>query len=164
MQIVADFKSSQSSIIGFTDKGYTAFVVLLVAIGLWLRLRNLGALSLMVDEGVEALAIRSILDDGWPDMESGLVYLRFPLFLYVQAAFAALFELNEFWLRFPGILFGAATIPAVYVLGKEIANKPVAAAAATIIALSAWHIDISRYGRPYIALQFFFVLSLLFLY
>jgi|GEM_PF-4299435 len=164
MQIVADPKSSQSSIIGFTDKGYTAFVVLLVAIGLWLRLRNLGALSLMVDEGVEALAIRSILDDGWPDMESGLVYLRFPLFLYVQAAFAALFELNEFWLRFPGILFGAATIPAVYVLGKEIANKPVAAAAATIIALSAWHIDISRYGRPYIALQFFFVLSLLFLY
>ena len=142
---------------------YAVFVAMLVVVGLWLRIRNLGALSLIVDEGVQALAVEAILKNG-AEMETGLVYLRGPLYLYTQAVLAYLFELNEFWLRFPSVIFGTAVIIPVYILGKRLFNRPVGALSATIIALSAWEVEMSRYARVYIAFQFFFLVSLIFFY
>ena len=151
----------------FRDKSEYRYVVLLgalVVVGLWLRVRNLGHLSLIVDEGVQALAIEAILEHGIPRMESGALYLRGPLYLYIQAALVSLFELNEFWLRFPGALFGTAAIVPAYILGKDLFNRPIGALSAIIIAISAWEIEMSRYARVYIVFQFFFLVSLIFFY
>ena len=143
---------------------YAVLLSVLVGIGLWLRVRNLGHLSLIVDEGVQALAIEAILKHGIPRMESGALYLRGPLYLYIQAALASLFELNEFWLRFPGVLFGTAAIVPAYILGKDLFNRPIGALSAIIIAISAWEIEMSRYARVYIVFQFFFLIALIFFY
>ena len=143
---------------------YAALLAVLVGVGLWLRIRNLGHLSLIVDEGVEAQAVQSILQHGTPVMDSGLIYLRFPLYLYMQAGLAYLFELNEFWLRLPSVIFGVAAIVPTYILGKDLFNRPIGALSATIFALSVWEIEMSRYGRPYIALQFFFLVALICFY
>jgi len=143
---------------------YAALLAVLVGVGLWLRIRNLGHLSLIVDEGVEAQAVQSILQHGTPAMDSGLIYLRFPLYLYMQAGLAYLFELNEFWLRLPSVIFGVAAIVPTYILGKDLFNRPIGALSATIFALSVWEIEMSRYGRPYIALQFFFLVALICFY
>lgn len=129
-----------------------------------MRIHNLGVLSLFVDEGVEGLAVKSILHHGVPIMDSGLIYLRFPLYLYLQAVFTYVFHLNEFWLRIPSVIFGVASIIPTYILGKALFNRRVGALAATIIAFSGWEVELSRYARPYIALQFFFLIAVICLY
>ena len=143
---------------------YVALLIVLLGVGLWLRVRNLGHLSLIVDEGVQALAVEAILKHGIPRMESGALYLRGPLYLYIQAGLASLFELNEFWLRFPGVLFGVAAIVPAYILGKDLFNRPVGVLSAVILMLSAWEIEMSRYARVYIVFQFFFLVALIFFY
>lgn len=143
---------------------YAVLMIGLVIFGFWLRARNLGALSFIVDEGVETLAVQAILQHGVPRMDSGLVYLRFPIFLYMQAAFAYLGELNEFWIRLPSVVWGVASIVPTYLLGKQLFNRPIGVLSAIVITLSVWEIEISRYARPYIALQFFFLVSLICFY
>lgn len=133
----------------------------LAIIGVWLRLRNLGDLSLFVDEGVQALAVKATIREGVPLMDSGLTYLRAPIFLYMQAAFAHFWGVTEFALRFPSVLWGILTIFPTYVLGRSLFGREVGLLAAVVIALSAWEIDVSRYARPYVAFQFLYVLSLI---
>jgi len=137
---------------------------LLLAVALWLRIRNLGDLSLMGDEGIEALAVRGILEHGVPKVDSGLIYIRWPLYLYMQAAFAHLFELNAFWLRLPSVIWGVATIIPAYILGRDLFNRPIGLLTALILVFSAWEIEISRYARGYTAFQFFFLISLICFY
>src|SRR2546428_3375179 len=97
------------------------FVLLgaLLVIGFWLRVRNLGDLGLVVDEANQALAVRGILNLGVPRVDSGLVYSRSVLFLYVQAGAAKLLGLNEFSLRLPSALFGVAAVLATFGLAKK---------------------------------------------
>lgn len=143
---------------------YTLLLILFMGIGVWLRVRNLGDLSLIVDEGVQVLAVEAILRHGIPTMDSGLVYLRGPLYLYMQAGLAYLFDLNEFWLRLPSVIWGVAAIVPTYLLGRELFNRPVGVLSAAVIAFSVWEIEMSRYARVYIAFQFFFLVALICFY
>lgn len=136
-------------------------LALLTAVGLWLRLRNLGALGLIVDEGVQALAVRGILDSGLPVLTSGWVYSRGVLFSYLQAAAAiGPWGLNETTLRLPATLFGAATIGATYWFARSVFDRWVGLLAATLITFSVWEIELARYARFYTAFQFFYLLAL----
>lgn len=140
------------------------FLAALIVVGLWLRLRNLGALSLFVDEGVQALAVKGIQEHGVPLMDSGLMYTRAPLYLFTQAWLVDLLGFSEFSLRLPSVIWGILGIVVTYLLAKQLYSRPVALISALMIALSSWQIEMSRYARVYIALQFFFVLALLFFY
>ena len=58
-------------------------VAAILAIGFWLRFKHLGDLGLVVDEGVEILAVEGILKHGLPKFDSGLIYRRaLPFSLY----------------------------------------------------------------------------------
>ncbi len=140
------------------------FLLALLVLGAWLRMRNLGELSLIVDEGVQALAVQGILKYGVPKMDSGIIYSRDLSFLYTQAAVVKLFELNPFWLRFPSAVFGACTILPIYLLGKTLFNRKVGLLASAILAFSVWEIEMSRYARPYTAFQLMYLFSLLYFY
>jgi hypothetical protein len=143
----------------------TALVLLtLIAIGFWLRVRHLGDLALIVDEGIQALAIKGVLNYGVPKVDSGYVYTRALSFLYTQAAFVKLFELNPFWLRLPSVLFGVATIIPSYILGKILFGRSVGLLAASILALSVWEIELSRYARFYTIFQFMYLISIICFY
>ncbi|MBD3275447.1 MAG: hypothetical protein GF372_09065, partial [Candidatus Marinimicrobia bacterium] len=143
---------------------YTGVLILLMIIGYWLRIRNLGTLGLVGDEGIEALAIQGILEHGVPIVDSGIFYGRWPLYLYIQAGFAYLFELNEFWLRYPSVIFGVAAIVPGYYLAKTLFNRHIGLLTALILAFSLWGIELSRYARGYTILQFLFLISLIFFY
>ena len=132
----------------------------ILAIGFWLRVKHLGDLGLVVDEGVEVLAVQGILKHGLPKFESGLVYSRALPFLYIQAASAKIFGLNEFSLRFPAVLFGLASILATFFLAKSVFGWRVGALAAAVMAFSVWQIELSRYGRFYTAFQFTYQMAL----
>jgi len=145
---------------------HARFIVLALGVitlaGLWLRLRHLGALPLIGDEAIQAMAVRGVLEHGIPQMETGFVYTRALLYTYLQAIPAAVFGVapDEFWLRFPSAVFGVLVIFPVYWLARELAGWRVALLAALFIALSSWEIELSRYARFYTFFQFTFVLAL----
>jgi hypothetical protein len=136
----------------------------LACAGAWLRLRHLGDLGLIVDEGNQALAVRGLLEHGVPRVESGALYLRSPLFLGMQALLARLGGLDEFMLRLPSAIFGVLGIGAAYALARRLFDVRTALLAASILTFSVWEIELSRYGRFYSTFQFVFLLALLFFY
>lgn len=136
----------------------------LLAVGFWLRMRHVGDLGLISDEGVEAQAVQRILEHGVPIFASGLFYTRALPFLYAQAGAAKLFGLNEFSLRLPAVLFGTVTIGAAFLLGKMLYGYSVGLLTAAMITFSVWEIEMSRYARFYTAFQFTYLVSLLCFY
>src|SRR5262245_17544557 len=145
----------------FRDRIRVAVLLtMLLAVGFWLRARHLGDLGLIVDEGIEAIAVQGILKHGVPKVDSGLLYLRAIPFLYVQAASVKLFGLNEFALRLPAVIFGVAAIFAGYILGKTVFNRSIGLLTAAMLTFSVWEIELSRYARFYTAFQCMYLVSL----
>lgn len=138
-----------------------AAICSLLVIAAFLRLHRLGALSLQVDEGVQALAVDGWLQHGLPILPSGAVYQRAISFVGLQVASARMFGLDEFALRLPAALFGVGAVLVVFVLGRALCDRRVAWGAAIFIALSAWEIEMSRYARFYTAFQVCYGLAFL---
>jgi len=117
------FGSSQNKV--RIQIGVGLLLSMLLAVGFWLRARHLGDLGLIVDEGIQALAVQGILKHGVPNVDSGLIYTRSIPFLYTQALAAKLFGLNEFSFRLPSALFGVAAILAAYgSYALQLADRP----------------------------------------
>ena len=145
----------------------------LMVLGSVLRFPHLGELTLQVDEGFQALAVEAILDHGYPRLESGYVYGRSPLFLYAQAASAAVWGLSEGSLRLPAALFGVLGIPIAYLLGRRLfagilprisgvdGAVILGVVLAAMVALSAWQIEYARYARFYTLFQCLYMLGLI---
>jgi hypothetical protein len=140
--------------------GAALLLGILLVIGFWLRVRNLGNLGLVVDEGNQVLAVQGILKHGIPKVDTGFVYSRGLPFLYAEVAAAKVFGLNEFSLRLPAVLFGVAAILASYFLGKAVFSRPVGLLTALVMTFSVWEIEMSRYARFYTAFQLMYLVSL----
>lgn len=141
-----------------------AVLSFLLILGFWLRMNNLGLLSLTIDEGIEALQIDGILNNGYPLLPSGLINTRSLLYLYTQSLSSLIFGLNEFSLRLPSVLFNLASIVMIYLYGRSLFNPRVGLLSAVILTFSVWEIELSRYGRMYTGFQLFYLLSLFIFY
>ncbi len=142
------------------------FLWLLMAVGFFYRIYGLNNnYSFWSDENVVAIFTRSILERGKPILANGYSTGIYQWLQYWLSALSAkIFGLNEFAIRFPSVVFGALTIWAVYLLGKELFNKNVGLAAASFTTFLKIEILWSRQARPYQALQFFFLLGAWFIY
>ena len=141
-----------------------ATISCLMVIGFWLRVHNLAALGLIVDEGHQALAVNAILKHGYPLVPSGIPYAWNILYIYMQSFAAIFFGVNEFSLRLPGVLFSVASIPMIYLFGRSLFNSKIGLLSAFLMTFSVLEIEVSRYARAYSAYQFFYILSLLTFY
>src|SRR5688572_25567698 len=135
-------------------------LVLIVALGAYLRLAHLGALGFRWDEDLSGLAVRAILEKGVPQLPSGMIYLRGGLFSHLMAASATMFGFSEFALRLPAALFGIALIVAAYLFGAALFGRVVGLVTAALLAVSFWDIDLARYARFYSAFSLLYVLTL----
>jgi 4-amino-4-deoxy-L-arabinose transferase-like glycosyltransferase len=135
------------------------FWVALMAVALGLRLPNLGRLGLWGDEGYTAIAVKAILEHGYPVLPTGGMYLRSVSFLYVDAVSAMIFGLNEFALRLPSVVVNLGTIWMTYLLGSRLAGRNVGLIAAIMMVFSSWEIEFARHARMYAAFQFLYVCS-----
>ncbi len=73
-----------------------------------------------------------------------------------------LFGPSIFWARFPHVIVGAATIPLMYLMLREMFDRRVALVGAVILAVYHFHIHFSRITFPNLYDTFFLVLGLLF--
>jgi 4-amino-4-deoxy-L-arabinose transferase-like glycosyltransferase len=140
------------------------FLLLLVAAGFYLRIRNLGYLSFWGDDGHTVIGTLSILKHGYPLLPSGFVLFHSILDYYLNVIPVLIFGPTEFAFRLTSVVFGCGTIVLIYFAGKEISNRFTGFLAATVITFSTWYIHFAREARYFSVLQFFFLISIYFFY
>src|SRR5262245_36537731 len=125
--------------------GFGAWVLLLTAAALALRLVRLGAQSIWIDEGMSIGWIAEIQDRGWTSL---LQNIHGPL--YTAALYAASrVSMHEAWLRLPSALAGAAAVPALAHLGRRLAGERGALTAALLLVVSPFALYYSQEVRSY---------------
>ena len=127
----------------------------LLFIAFVLRILNLDALSLWVDEFVHVLRARDFNDGTGPLFTNDnngilLTAVMIPLF--------KLFGATAFWARVPSVLFGVGAVYLMYRLGERLFNRYVGLIAAFAGTFSLYLIFWSRVGRNYAIFAFFYLL------
>ncbi len=119
----------------------------------------------------------------WPFFFEAFGDYRLPVPIYSNIPFVALFGLSEFTIRFTTAFFGTLNIIVIFFLVRKIfKNEPEAPSSgsehslrsssfpsendwigilsALFVAISPWHIQMSRFGSEYIFFPFWFCLAL----
>lgn len=138
---------------------YKIILLVIILIGFFLRLWNLGHLSLTTDEIYNGIAAKEILEKGAPVMPDGSYYLRGLTLSYLSSFFALFFGTNEFSVRLPSALAGIGIIICFYLIGRDLINKKFALGLSLIAALFPWFIEFSRWGRFYNLITFLVLLN-----
>lgn len=145
-------------------------------VGTLLRFYRLGEFPVGFhrDEAFLGYNAYSLLKTGM-DMSGNFLPLHLESFLYSPAGYSyfaipiiALFDLNVFTVRFASAFFGSLTIAMMYFLTKELLSNrkhslQISLVAAGILAVSPWHINLSRTATENVLVVFFLVLGV-FLY
>lgn len=146
-------------------------VFLIFLLALFLRLWNLGEFpfGFHADEARVAWNSLSILKTGKDDKGNrlALYYNTFGDYrptgiFYLTVPSIAIFGRNEFAIRFPSALLGALTVFPLYFFVYELKkNRKVSLMASFLLAISPWHIEVSR-ATSEVAISAFFALFGLF--
>lgn len=142
--------------------------IIILSLGFILRIYHLGNIPVGFhrDEAYLGYNAFSILQTG-KDITGNLLPLHLESFLfspagysYASIPFISLFGLNEFSVRLASALFGTVTILIVYLLVKKIFSKyshkeALSLLASLFLAVSPWHINLSRVATENILVVFF---------
>lgn len=83
--------------------------------------------------------------NSWPLVLRSFGDFKMPLFSYLSIPFVYVFGLNEFAVRFPGVIIGSLAVFATYFMVKELSGKKrLALWSALFLTFSPWHISLSR--------------------
>ena len=82
-----------------------------------------------------------------------------PLYTYLLIPFVALLGLTPLAIRLPMLLLGCLTLPLVYAFSQRLLGTRFALLAMLFVAISPWHIMMSRWGLDANSLPFFFTLA-----
>lgn len=137
-------------------------VVGLTLLAVILRVPNLERIpsGIAGDEGEFGVLALEVSQGSGPD-PFGVAFLGDPaLYVHVLAPWVAALGPTMEAIRLPSALAGAATIPALYLLVRELAGRAPAALAAFLLATSAVHIHFSRLALNVIEMPLFACLSL----
>ena len=139
------------------QKNTTILLGIILAVGFFLRLFELGAESLWLDEGVTVYYARLSLAD---------IFSRFsseefnpPLYYSLIHLWIRIAGDSEFAVRLPSVLFGVLSIFMIYKTAREMAGREVGLLAALILALNRFHVHFSQEARIYALLVFLTLLS-----
>ncbi|MDR1582749.1 MAG: glycosyltransferase family 39 protein [Prevotellaceae bacterium] len=139
---------------------YTIVLFLLTLAAFVLRIIHVDYLTLWVDEYVHVDRARFFPEQPlFTSDNNGILLTMFIIPLF------KLFGANEFWARFPSVIFGTLLVPAVYLFAKHFFNKNrnIALISAALVAFSTYLTFWSRISRNYAIFVFFFLLFLYFL-
>jgi hypothetical protein len=127
-------------------------VLIITAVGGFLRVLLLGTKGMWLDETFSVwLASHSV-----PDMLQWIVRIdqHPPLYYLVLHYWIARYGDTPYYVRLLSALFGAGTIPIIYLIGKRMSGVVVGLAAAVLLAVSLFHIYFAQETRMYTLLTF----------
>jgi mannosyltransferase len=133
----------------------------ITALGVAVRFASLGLQSYHHDEVITAMRV---IPGSFQDMLHRVKTSESnpPLYYVLAWGWAKAFGTGEFGLRSLTALFGAATVPVGYLIGRQLATRRAGLILAALIALNPMLIWYSQEARSYALLVFFGALSLLF--
>ncbi len=133
----------------------------ITAAGIALRFASLGLQSYHHDEVITAMRV---IPGSFGDMLHAVKASESnpPLYYVLAWAWAKAFGTAEFGLRSLSAVFGAATVPVGYLVGRQLASRRAGLTLAALIAVNPMLIWYSQEARSYALLVFFGALSLLF--
>jgi hypothetical protein len=141
--------------------GFVVLVLLIVLLGTALRLYDLDADSLWVDEVKTVIVSRldfvSMLN--FQAQES----VHPPLLYMATRFFLALFGSSDFVVRLQATLLGSLSLLLTYKLGEMLWTRKEGLIGALLLAINAYHIRYSQEARHYALMVFLALLSLIFL-
>ena len=137
-------------------------IISITALGLVLRLYQLGSDSFWFDELFVAIVLKV------PDLPTLLTNIRAHVmampFDYLTNWVLTQSCLSEACFRFPSVIWGTLTIPVSYLLFRRIKNPRIGLLAAMLLAVFPLHIHYSQELRFYASLGFFYILSSLLIF
>jgi hypothetical protein len=133
----------------------------LTVLGVAVRFASLGLQSYHHDEVITAMRV---IPGSFGDMLHSVRESESnpPLYYALAWAWAKLFGTAEVGLRSLSALFGAATVPVGYLIGRQLASRRAGLVLAALIAVNPMLIWYSQEARSYALLVFFGALSMLF--
>ena len=133
----------------------------LIALGVAVRFASLGLQSYHHDEVITAMRV---IPGSFLDMLHRVKTSESnpPLYYVLAWGWAKAFGTGEFGLRSLSALFGAATVPLGYLIGRQLASRRSGLILAALIAVNPMLIWYSQEARSYALLVFFGAASLLF--
>jgi mannosyltransferase len=133
----------------------------ITALGVAVRFASLGLQSYHHDEVITAMRV---IPGSFKDMLHRVRTSESnpPLYYVLAWGWAKAFGTGEFGLRSLSALFGAATVPLGYLIGRQLASRRAGLILAALIAVNPMLIWYSQEARSYALLVFFGALSLLF--
>ena len=150
-----DYPTGQRTI-SWVSVTITLTITLLTLLALVLRLRHLGDASLWFDEGVSAqfatMPVHEWLRFLWHGEANMLPY-------YLLLRGWLVLGHSDFMVRLPSVLFGAATIPVIYALGRRLSGALAGVIAAGLLAVHSFHVSYSQEARSYSMVIFLLSLS-----
>src|SRR5581483_10550535 len=147
-----------------------AWLLPILALALWLRLAGIGDHHLYGDEAEYAIVARYLSRDflflSYPAIDpfsTAPFVSQPPLLLYVTALFMRVMGPTDMAALLPPILFGTATVAVTYALGNRLGGRFVGLAAAAVIAVLPFHVQMSRRAMLDSGFVFFVALTAYFL-
>jgi 4-amino-4-deoxy-L-arabinose transferase-like glycosyltransferase len=152
------------------------FLILIFLLAIFLRFWQIDRVppSLYWDEVSQGYNAYSILKTGYDEHHEFLPITRFqafgdykaPIYIYLDVASIFIFGMTEFAIRFPSAFFGTLTVLLTYFLTRELfyGNKHrslIGIFASLFLAVSPWHIQLSRAAYEANIATFFTVFGLL---
>jgi len=138
----------------------TGCIALLIIASLSPRFYALGDTSFQGDEEYTAFAASAVIEGKAASLPSGVPYRRAVPLTYLSAASAALLGTDkETSFRLPVTLLGVFTPLFIFLLLRPLLGGSAAFIAALLLAVSEWHILISRDARMYAPFLLFFTCS-----
>ena len=128
------------------------WVILITAIGLWLRVFLLGSKGMWLDEAFSVwLASHSVVDLlHW----SVRIDPHPPLYYLLLHFWMTHYGDTPYYVRLLSALFGAGIIPIIYLIGKRLSGVMMGLAAAVFLTFSPFHIYFAQETRMYTLLAF----------
>lgn len=138
-------------------------VILLLGLGIFLRLWNLGGPAFADDEFLTVYAAKGFAETGKFVFPGGIEYARAPITQAIIALSIKFFGFSEWVTRFPSVIFSALTIILYYFIGRKI-NRHLGLTIAGLVSLSPWFISWGKEARDYGFGQFWYGLLIIFLF
>jgi 4-amino-4-deoxy-L-arabinose transferase-like glycosyltransferase len=143
---------------GVGDRLHVAALLLVIALAAALRLAELNACppGLQVDEVASAYNAWCLLNTGkdWDGQSWPIFHTRAfgeqpsPIYLYPLMAVQSVLGLSPASTRLPSAILSIITVAAIYYVGRRLFSLDVGLLAAGLLAISPWHLLVSRLGVP----------------
>lgn len=135
------------------------FIFLLILLGIELRVA-ISNVPLWYDEGHSILVAIKNIPFGINEFLFTKDFQHTPFYFYFLHIWLKIFGSNEILLRMSSVIFGIATIPMTYIVGKKLYDKNVGLISALLVTVSPLLVYYSIEIRMYAMVTFFAVLSM----